>query len=133
MRKLIPLIMLIGIAVPSTAHAQTGSCPQYERLFRKYGLPAKQFSFIAWRESRCNPKVVSAVRKATGRPDVGLLQIQGSWYTVTKNVCHLRPNQNHIVALTKLPCQLSVARYLYMNGGIGHWRATSGTTHAANK
>lgn len=133
MRKLIPLIMLIGVAIPGQAHARTGSCPQYEPLFRKYGLPVKQFSYIAWRESRCNPRTVSAVRKSTGRPDVGLLQIQGSWYTVTKTVCHLTATQNHIKALTTLPCQLSVARYLYQHGGLGHWKASSGIAKATTK
>lgn len=134
MRKLIPLILLATIFMPTQAEAKAGSCPQYETLFRQYGLPAKQFSYIAWRESRCNPRSVSEVRRATGQPDVGLLQIQGSWYTVTKTVCHLRPIDNHIKALTRVPCQLSVARYLYQHGGIGHWRGTSGlATKTTNK
>ena len=107
------------------AQAATGSCPQWEPLFRKHGLPAKVFSKIAWRESRCNPKSVSAIRKSTGRPDVGLLQIQGSWSTVTQQVCNVRRKQV-VAALTDASCNVRVARYLYDNGGLGHWRVTSG-------
>ena len=107
------------------AQAATGSCPQWEPLFRKHGLPAKVFSKIAWRESRCNPKSVSAIRKSTGRPDVGLLQIQGSWSTVTQQVCNV-PRKQVVAALTDPSCNVRVARYLYDNGGLGHWRVSSG-------
>jgi hypothetical protein len=88
-------------------------------------LPAKVvpvFSRIAYRESRCNPRSVSAVRH-TGYPDVGLLQIQGDWRTVTIRIC--RPKDSHLQALQRLDCHLRVARYLYDNGGLGHWRATT--------
>jgi len=106
------------------AAAAVGSCPQYEALFKRYGLPAKTFSKIAWRESRCNPKSVSAVRR-TGYPDIGLLQIQGSWRTVTRQVCRLKPSESHVKALTRLSCHMAVARYLYENGGLGHWKGSS--------
>ncbi len=79
-------------------------------------------SKIAYRESRCNPRSLSAIRK-NGRPDVGLLQIQGSWVTVTRAVCK---KQDVIKALLNIKCNLKVARYLYDNGGLSHWRATSG-------
>jgi hypothetical protein len=109
----------------SSADAAQGACPQWEPLFRKHGLPAKTFSKIAWRESRCNPKSVSAVRKSTGRPDVGLLQIQGSWSTVTQQICNV-PRKQVVAALTDASCNVRVARYLYDNGGLGHWRVSSG-------
>ena len=119
-------IALISTALSvAPAKAQAGSCPQWEPLFRKHGLPVKVFSRIAYRESRCNPKAVSVVRKSTGRPDVGLLQIQGSWVTVTSAVCGV--DRKHVVrALTDASCNVRVARYLYDNGGLGHWRTTSG-------
>ena len=60
---------------------------------------------------------------STGRPDVGLLQIQGSWATVTRAVCK---KQDVIKALLDPKCNVKVAGYLYKNGGLGHWRATSG-------
>lgn len=122
----ISVATLLWLSYPAQAHAgPTGSCPQYEpaiaRVFPKAMVPV--FSRIAYRESRCNPKSVSAVRR-TGYPDVGLFQIQGSWRTVTIRICH--PTGSHITALTRLDCQLRVARYLYDHGGLGHWRASSG-------
>ena len=121
---LLPLALLTLWASP--ARAVSGSCPQYEAQIARY-FPrevVKTFSRIAWRESRCNPKSVSAVRRSTGYPDVGFLMIQGSWRTVTYAIC--KPKRDHIKALTNLDCNLRVARYLYDNGGLGHWRGTSG-------
>ena len=118
-------IALISTALSTApANAKAGSCPQWEPLFRKHGLPVKEFSRIAYRESRCNPRSVSAVRY-TGKPDVGLLQIQGSWVTVTSAVCRVSRKQV-VRALTDASCNVRVARYLYDNGGMGHWRTTSG-------
>lgn len=118
-------IALLSTALTTApAQAATGSCPQWEPLFRKHGLPAKVFSKIAFRESRCNPKSVSAVRW-TGKPDVGLLMIQGSWVTVTAAVCKV-PRKQVVAALTDPSCNVRVARYLYDNGGLGHWRVSSG-------
>ena len=119
-------IALLSTALATApAQAATGSCPQWEPLFRKHGLPVKVFSKIAFRESRCNPRSVSAVRSSTGRPDVGLLQIQGSWVTVTAAVCKV-PRKQVVKALTNASCNVRVARYLYDNGGLGHWRVSSG-------
>ena len=118
-------IALLSTALSTApAEAAQGTCPQWEALFRKHGLPAKVFSRIAYRESRCNPKSVSAVRKSTGRPDVGLLQIQGSWVTVTMQVCRVA-RKRVVLALTDPVCNVKVARYLYDNGGMGHWRGSS--------
>jgi hypothetical protein len=120
-----PLIVLFVFAVPAPAQAQAKNCPQWEPLLRQY-FPAKVvpiMSKIAYRESRCNPKSVSAIRKSTGRPDVGLLQIQGSWQTVTKQICK---TSNVIRSLQDPVCNVKVAGYLYRNGGLGHWRGTSG-------
>lgn len=114
------------MAEPTQA-ATRGDCPQHHAILKRYGLPPKIFGPIAHRESRCNFKSISAVRKSTGRPDVGLLQIQGSWRTVTRTICKLKPNENHIIALTRPDCHLKVAAYLYADGkGLGNWRATSG-------
>jgi len=121
----VTILALLAFQMPAPADAATGACPQWEKHFKRYGLPAKTFSKIAFRESRCNPKSVSAVRKSTGYPDVGLVQIQGSWRTVTYQVCKLKSSQNHIKALTTVDCNLRVARYLYENGGLGHWKGSS--------
>jgi hypothetical protein len=122
---LLPLSLLALGTSPAKASPVGGSCPQYEKDIARY-FPrsvVKTMSRIAWRESRCNPKSVSAVR-STGYPDVGLLQIQGSWRSVTYQIC--KPKRDHIKALTNVECNLRVARYLYDNGGLGHWRGTSG-------
>lgn len=106
-------------------------CPRWEPYFKEYGLPAKQFSYIAWRESRCRIKAVNAKWDAQGNItwtlnkdgsyDSGLLQINSTWRTVTKNICG-----GGIELLLTLDCNLRVAKYLYDNGGLGHWKATSG-------
>jgi hypothetical protein len=116
---------LSALSSPAKPPVQ-GSCPKYEELFKKYKLPVKAFSRISYRESRCNPKSISAIRKSTGRPDVGLVQIQASWATVTKRICKVTYSQV-VKALTNVHCNLKVASYLYQNGGLGHWKATSGS------
>lgn len=128
MKKFAAVVATAFLFIPPVgAKASTaGSCPKYEKLIRKYNLPVKQFSYIAYRESRCNPKSVSEVRKSTGKPDVGLLQIQASWATVTRNICHVT-YAKVIKALTNVKCNLAVASYLYKNGGIGHWKGSSGS------
>lgn len=71
-------------------------CPQYEETFRKYALPVKVFSYIAWRESRCNPGAVNALWEngqivwtlnSNGSYDSGLLQINSTWFkTLRENL-----------------------------------------------
>jgi hypothetical protein len=126
--KVLKLIMAFMLTTalfnPTPATSATKSCPKLEPILAQY-FPAKVvpvMSKIAYRESRCNPRSLSAIRK-NGRPDVGLLQIQGSWVTVTRAVCK---KQDVIKALLNIKCNLKVARYLYDNGGLSHWRATSG-------
>lgn len=111
----------------STAHAApVKDCPQYHALLKRYGLPPKIFGPIAYRESRCNFNSISKIRN-TGYPDVSLLQIQGSWRTVTYRICRLKPNQNHIKALTRPDCHLKVAAYLWADGkGASNWSIHSG-------
>ena len=119
------LALLAVLSVPAPAMAAANSCPQWEPLLRKH-FPAKivpQLSRIMYRESRCTARALSPVRKSTGRPDVGLMQIQGSWATVTRAICK---KQDVIPALLDPRCNIKVARYLYDNGGLGHWRVTSG-------
>ena len=124
--KLVMAFMLTtALFTPAHANAASNSCPKWEPLLRRY-FPAQvvpTMSRIAYRESRCNPGSLSVVRKSTGRPDVGLLQIQGSWATVTRATCK---KQDVIKALLNAECNVKVARYLYDNGGLGHWRVTSG-------
>jgi hypothetical protein len=102
-------------------------CPQFEQTFRDYGLvPVKVFSYIAYRESRCNPDAINAKWDANGKIiwtlnkngsfDSGLLQVNSSWQTVTRNICG-----GEIKLLRTLDCNLKVSKYLLDNGGLRHW------------
>jgi len=125
LKLIMALTLIFSLSTPAHASAAAQSCPKWEPLLAKH-FPAKvvpELSRIAYRESRCNPSSLSPVRKSTGRPDVGLLQIQGSWATVTRAVCK-KPDV--IKALLDPQSNVKVARYLYDNGGLRHWRATSG-------
>ena len=124
-KKLMVLPLILALSTPAHASAAANSCPQWEPLLARH-FPAKVvpvMSRIAYRESRCTERALSSIRKSTGRPDVGLLQIQGSWATVTRAVCK---KQDVVKALLNAECNVKVAGYLYRNGGLGHWRATSG-------
>ena len=79
LKRIMALALLAVLSVPAHASAAPNSCPKWEPLFRRH-FPAKVvpvMSRIAYRESRCNARALSPVRKSTGRPDVGLLQVQG--------------------------------------------------------
>jgi hypothetical protein len=153
-RILISIIALSLLATPPVAGAQATppttevkvnpSCPQYEAQLRKHGLPVKKFSYIMWRESRCIPKAIGwnyhkgkshancklspaatyKNCKAVRSYDIGLLQINSSYKTLTAQICN-KPFGKMFI-LQKPECNLRVARYLYKNGGLEHWRMTSG-------
>lgn len=107
----LPEVIPAGI---STDHKQR--CPKWEAKFREYGLPVQAFSYIAYRESRCNPKAWNRTLNANGSQDLGLVQVNSSWKTVTHDICG-----TGIKGLFDVDCNLSVAKYLYDNGGLGHW------------
>lgn len=107
---------------------QSKRCPQFEHMFEQHELkPVDTFSYIAWRESRCNPSAVNAkwrngkivwTLNKNGSFDSGLLQINSSWRTVTKNVCG-----GGLKHLLDVDCNLKVAKYLMDNSsdGLGNW------------
>ena len=96
---------------------KTKRCPQWEAKFREYGLPVVAFSYISWRESRCNELAHNRTLNRDKSQDLGLVQVNSSWKTVTRNICG-----TDITGLFNVDCNLSVAKYLYDNGGLGHWR-----------
>jgi hypothetical protein len=147
-RILISTTVLITLSNPAVSHAdstETKSCPQYEALIRKHGLPVKEFSYLMWRESRCQPKAIGWNYKQGKGPqdcvlspastyrycnavrsyDIGLLQNNSGWRTVTARICN-RPYRQLIKSLTDPSCNLKVAKYLYDNGGLAHWKGSSG-------
>jgi hypothetical protein len=133
-------VLIISLLFPSQALASNEArCPKWEPLIKKYGLPVKTFSYIAWRESRCIPRAVgwnyksgrshkncrhapfreyrkcSAVRSF----DSGLMQINSTWYTLTKQICGETPQQG---ALFNIDCNMKVTVWLYTEGGgLSHW------------
>lgn len=97
-------------------------CPQWEKKLKAHGLPVAKFSYIMWRESRCQEKITSKPN-SNGTRDYGLLQINSSWRTVTRQVC----KSNNMKVLLTSECNLKVAKYLFDNGGLNHWSASSGS------
>lgn len=108
-------------------------CPMWEDKFREHGLePVEVFSYIAYRESRCNPKAVNARWDANGNVvwtlnkdgsiDRGLVQINSTWKTVTAQVCN--SPKGHMDVLFDVDCNLKVAKYLMDNSQskLGNWR-----------
>ena len=145
MRTLISIaIFLTMLIIPTPAQAASGRCPKWEPILKQHGLPVKEFSMIMWRESRCEPKAIGWNYKsgmshrdcklspaakykkchAVRSYDSGLLQINSGWKTVTKKIC----KSSDMSILLKPECNIKVAKYLYDNGGLGHWRATSSST-----
>jgi hypothetical protein len=118
-------ISLVTVVPAPVSATETKSCPQYENALRRHGLPVKQFSYLFWRESRCNHLAVSS-QNSDGSYDYGGLQVNSTWKTVTARVCS-RPFRQTKKSLLNLECNLKVSRYLYDNGGLAHWRVTSGT------
>lgn len=149
--------MIINFAwlTPTHAHHTPKKplpCPQWHDALRKHGLPVEIFAPIMWRESRCQPKAVgwnyhknkshrdckkSHARtyrkcKAVKSYDIGLLQINSSWKSLTAKTCNYRYGK--MLILQRPSCNLKVAAILYDNGrGVSNWRATSGATISTGK
>ena len=126
MRKLILAIAISFFAIPTQASAATGSCPQWEPAIKAAGLPVKEFSYIAWRESRCRIKAINAIWKngkivwtlnKNGSYDSGLMQINSGHRELVKRVCG-----GDLPLLLTLDCNLAVAKYLYDAHGLSPWR-----------
>lgn len=94
----------------------TKRCPEWENELKQRGFPVKLFSYIMWRESRCMPNAHNTTLNRDKSQDLGLLQINSTWKTVTRNICG-----TSIDGLFNPDCNLKVAKYLYDNGGAGHW------------
>lgn len=116
-------------------------CPEWHDAMRNAGLPVRILAPVMWRESRCQPSAIGwnyhknksqrdcklsparTYRRCTAVKsyDIGLLQVNSTWFSVTKSIC----KSSDILILQKPSCNLAVAAYLWNNGGSSHWRATS--------
>jgi hypothetical protein len=149
---IIGAVLAAGLAA-APAHAQEAPekrCEKFEQALRMYGLPVKQFSYIAWRESKCvlkavgwnyhNGKSAADCRRgnfeshrkcdAVKSYDVGLLQINSTWRTVTRRLCAHGRTEVDMIVLKDLGCNLRVAKYLFDNGGYAHWGLQEGYTQS---
>ncbi len=103
-------------------------CPGFENKFAEYGLPVEIFSYIAWRESGCNPKAINAkfddkgnviwTLNKNGSIDRGLVQVNSCWKSVTKEVCG-----TGLDGLLNIDCNLKVAKFIMDNteGKLLNW------------
>jgi hypothetical protein len=110
-------------------------CPKWIPLFKEHGLePVEVFSYIAWRESGCRPEAQNAKWDANGNMtyhlnkdksyDTGLLQINSSWFSVTKLVCGDDAVNGRMAGLKDPVCNVRVAKYIMDNskGKLANWR-----------
>jgi hypothetical protein len=90
------------------------------------------FSYIAWRESGCNPKAQNATWKngimtyalnKNKSYDTGLLQVNSTWYTAVKGVCGEDAVKNRMEGLKDPVCNVKFAKWLMDNskGQLGNW------------
>jgi hypothetical protein len=137
-------VRAMGVSATPASTEEVKRCPKWEKMLKDYGLPVKEFSYIMWRESRCQPKAIGwnyrsgmghwscklapadvyKRCKAVRSYDSGLLQINSSWTTVTSQAC--KSKWGDMSVLLNPSCNLAVAKYLYEDGGMHHWKATSG-------
>jgi hypothetical protein len=139
-------LTLAPIAVVSPVEAsKPWLCPKYTAQIKKT-FPRKDWRTmdrIMWRESKCirqavgwnhRPGMSHRDCKDSGRfhPrkkckavrswDVGLFQVNSSWYTLTTRLCG---KNTRTTVLMRSKCNFKVAKYLYKNGGLAHWQGTS--------
>lgn len=118
----------------------TMRCPKWENKFKEYGLPVEVFSYIAWRESRCNPKAINARWDSKGNMtyslnrdgtwDSGLVQINSSWGRIVRDVCDTDKGSLRLdlQELLKVDCNLRVAKWIMDNtsGKLRNWSIYGG-------
>jgi hypothetical protein len=113
------LVLPVEVVPEGVPADRTKRCPQWEAEFAAFGLPVQTFSYIAYRESRCNPLAHNKTLNRNGTQDRGLVQINSGWITVTAKEC--ASQRGDLSVLFNVRCNLAVARYLYRNGGLRHW------------
>jgi hypothetical protein len=110
-------------------------CPQWEPKIAAAGLPVQTFSYLAWREARCNRKAVNARWDASGRIvwtlnkngsyDSGLFQHNSSWLSATRQVCGVNTGNKRkdLEALYDVDCSIAMAVWLMENtkGKLANW------------
>lgn len=125
-------IVALGARYPQDPEMR---CPKWEDEFIEYGLPVDVFSYIAWRESRCNPKATNArwnskgqmtyTLNSNGTYDSGLLQINSGWLRTVRDVCNVNTGsaRKDLEELLKVDCNLKMAKWIMENtsGKLRNW------------
>jgi hypothetical protein len=138
--KHVPAVVYKTSTGPRFPSDKTLRCPKWEAKFREYGLPVEVFSYIAYRESKCNPKAVNARWNSKGQLtytlnnngtwDSGLVQINSSWVSAVREVCKVDTGsfRRDLEALLKVDCNLKVAKWIMENssGKLRNWSIYGG-------
>jgi hypothetical protein len=136
----VPAVVYKTSTGPRFPSDKTLRCPKWEAKFKEYGLPVEVFSYIAYRESKCNPKAVNARWNSKGQLtytlndngtwDSGLVQINSSWVRTVREVCKVDEGsfRKDLEALLKVDCNLKVAKWIMENssGKLRNWSIYGG-------
>ena len=138
--KHVPAVVYKKSTGPRFPSDKTLRCPKWEAKFKEFGLPVEVFSYIAYRESKCNPKAVNARWNSKGQLtytlnnngtwDSGLVQINSSWVRTVREVCNVDTGsfRKDLEALYKVDCNLKVAKWIMDNssGKLRNWSIYGG-------
>ena len=138
--KHVPAVVYKTSSGPRFPSDKTMRCPKWEAKFKEFGLPVEVFSYIAYRESKCNPKAVNARWNSKGQLtytlnnngtwDSGLVQINSSWIRTVREVCNVDEGsfRKDLEALYKVDCNLKVAKWIMENssGKLRNWSIYGG-------
>lgn len=136
----VPAVTYPASSGPRFPDDPTMRCPKWEAKFKEYGLPVEVFSYIAWRESKCNPKAINArwnskgvmtyALNNNGTWDSGLVQINSSWIRIVREVCNVDTGsmRQDLEALLKVDCNLKMAKWIMDNtsGKLRNWSIYGG-------
>lgn len=136
----VPAVTYPTSSGPRFPSDQSMRCPKWEAKFREHGLPVEVFSYIAWRESKCNPKAINArwnskgvmtyALNSNGTWDSGLVQINSSWVRIVREVCNVDTGsmRQDLEALLKVDCNLKMAKWIMDNtsGKLRNWSIYGG-------
>ena len=133
-------ITLIHKAMKKVPSNQDYRCPKWEPLLREYKLPVELYSYLIWRESKCQtmaigwnyksnkgpwncklaPASIYKKCKAVASYDSGLLQINSSWTSLVADVC--QGKWGDMKVLLEPRCNVKVASVLYDEAkGLTNW------------
>ena len=136
----VPAVTYPASSGPRFPSDPTMRCPKWEAKFKEHGLPVEVFSYIAWRESKCNPKAINArwnskgvmtyALNSNGTWDSGLVQINSSWVRIVREVCNVDTGsmRQDLEALLKVNCNLKMAKWIMDNtsGKLRNWSIYGG-------